>query len=721
MDAVRPRRQRPRRSPEGAIGRALARHRRMGARRAFAPAGRRLDERGHQPRHRGPRRGGRRADRRDRRLLRRLGRSRGLRVPRRAARLSGALLRHGDDRGLRAVEVRRGVRARPQLPAIGRPRGAGNGALGSRARVRRCLARDGQRRALHAAAPRAAQLHRPRDGVGDDALRLGAARRELALLPGARRAAARALVGRDALRRAPVRGDLDLARDRARTLHLAGTPGREPPGRCGPRPARPADEEPVTSDASILSIRGLTVSVAKGEGVRATVVDAVDLDVAPGEIVALVGESGSGKTMIGRSILRLLPPVARIDAGEVRFEGVDLVRAPEPELRRIRGARIGMVFQEPMVSLNPALRVGYQMAEALRLHGRLTAREIRGRSIAMLERVKIVDPERCLDCHPHEFSGGMRQRIMLASVFATHPRLLVADEPTTALDAIIQKEVMETLVELAAESGTAVLLVSHDLGMVAQYARRVAVMRRGVVVETGETRDVLLAPRHEYTRALLEALPRRDEAAPAAEAGAPLFEVRGLRVDFPGKPRWFWQRAPRVCAVDGVDLDVRSGETLAVVGESGSGKTTIGRALVRLLRESAGYVRFDGRELGGLDRRALLDFRLQTQMVFQDPYSSLDPRMTLLAIVAEGLRHVPGLDAAERGRRARRMLAEVGLEGDYAGRLPHELSGGQRQRVCIARAIVARPRFVVADEPVSALDVTTQKQELHLSVGVGSW
>ena len=468
------------------------------------------------------------------------------------------------------------------------------------------------------------------------------------------------------------------------------------------------------SEAPILAIRGLSVSVAKDAGARATVVDAVDLEVAPGEIVALVGESGSGKTMIGRSILRLLPPVARIDAGEIAFEGADIVRAGQAELRRIRGARIGMVFQEPMVSLNPALRVGYQMAEALRLHGSLSAREIHQRSIAMLERVKIADPERCLRCHPHEFSGGMRQRIMLASVFATRPKLLIADEPTTALDAIIQKEVMDTLVELAAESDTAVLLVSHDLGLVAQYARRVAVMRRGSIVETGNTRDVLLSPKHEYTRALLESLPRRDAAPEKGAAGAPLFEVRGLRVDFPGKAKWFWQRAPRVRAVDGVDLDVRSGETLAVVGESGSGKTTIGRTLVRLMRETAGRVLFDGKSLDGLDRRALLDFRLQTQMVFQDPYSSLDPRMKLVDIVSEGLRHVPGIEAVERDRRARRMLVEVGLEGDYAGRFPHELSGGQRQRVCIARAIVAQPRFVVADEPVSALDVTIQKQVLDL-------
>ena len=456
--------------------------------------------------------------------------------------------------------------------------------------------------------------------------------------------------------------------------------------------------------APVLAIRGLEVSVARDEGRRDTVVDRVSLEVGPGEIVALVGESGSGKTMIGRSVLRLLPGVARIDAGEILFEGSDLARATEAQMRRVRGAAIGMVFQEPMVSLNPALRVGFQMAEALRLHRGLSDGEARERAAAMLRRVRIADPERCLASHPHQFSGGMRQRIMLASVFATQPKLLIADEPTTALDAIIQKEVMEMLVELARESGTSVLLVSHDLGMVAQYAQRVAVMRRGAVVEAGATRDVLLAPKHEYTRALLESLPRRDLGAPAeSNAVEPLIEVRGLTVDFPGKPRWFWQRARKVRAVDGVDLDIRAGETLAVVGESGSGKTTIGRVLVRLLRQSAGRIRFEGGEL-------------RTQMVFQDPYSSLDPRMTLLQIVAEGLRHVPGLPARERHARAREMLREVGLGEEYAQRFPHELSGGQRQRVCIARAIVARPRFVVADEPVSALDVTIQKQVLDLLV-----
>ncbi len=317
----------------------------------------------------------------------------------------------------------------------------------------------------------------------------------------------------------------------------------------------------------MLSIRGLDVGIHKRGAATARVVKAVDLDVGDGEIVALVGESGSGKTMIGRSILRLLPPVARIDAGTIHFEGEDLVGASEARMRATRGARIGMVFQEPMVSLNPAMRVGAQMREAMDLHLGLPMGAARERCLEMLRRVRIPDPERCLAAHPHEFSGGMRQRIMLASVFAMRPRLLIADEPTTALDAIIQREVMEILVALAKEQGTSVLMVSHDLGLVAQYAHRVHVMRHGEVVESGPTQEVLLSPKHEYTRALLEALPARgapSEAPP--QGGAPLFEVRKLTVEFKRKAPVFWRRDSRFAALDAVDLDVRRGETLAIVG-----------------------------------------------------------------------------------------------------------------------------------------------------------
>ena len=467
--------------------------------------------------------------------------------------------------------------------------------------------------------------------------------------------------------------------------------------------------------AATLAIEGLCVGVRQADKSSKRVVDEVSFTIAPGQMVALVGESGSGKTMIGRAVLGLLPPVARIESGAIVFKDQDLARAGDAVLRGVRGRDVGMVFQEPMVSLNPALTVGYQMMEAMRLHHGIGDDEARKRALEMLERVKIADPAGCFRAYPHQYSGGMRQRIMLASVLVMRPALLIADEPTTALDALIQKEVMDIMAALTREIGTSVLLVSHDLGMVANYADRVVMLRHGKVVEEGETARILLAPQHEYTRMLLESLPARgarDEGRGAR--GETLVDIENLSVEFKKKPRFFWQRPQAFRAVEKANLFLREGETLAVVGESGSGKTTIGRALVRLARESEGAIRFEGRDVTRFDGRDLAAYRLQTQMVFQDPFSSLDPRMTLEEIVAEGLRTLPGLSRAERGTRARAMLEEVGLGGDYAQRYPHELSGGQRQRVSIARAIVARPRLLVADEPVSALDVTVQKQILTL-------
>jgi peptide/nickel transport system ATP-binding protein len=467
--------------------------------------------------------------------------------------------------------------------------------------------------------------------------------------------------------------------------------------------------------APTLSVESLRVGVRTPDKSTRRVVDEVSFTIDAGQMVALVGESGSGKTMIGRAVLGLLPPVARVEAGRIVFDGKDLAHASESELRAVRGREIGMIFQEPMVSLNPALTVGFQMMEALRLHHRLPAEEARKRSLEMLERVKIVDPAGCFRAYPHQYSGGMRQRIMLASVLVMRPKLLIADEPTTALDALIQKEVMDIMAALTRDIGTAVLLVSHDLGMVANYADQVVMLRQGKVVEAGATADILLSPKHEYTRMLLESLPERKATGDRREAaGEKLVEIANVSVEFKKKPRFFWQRPEVFRAVDKASLTLDSGETLAVVGESGSGKTTIGRALVRLAEESEGSIRFEGREVTTFDARSLAAYRLQTQMVFQDPFSSLDPRMTLAAIVAEGLRTLPGLSRAERDRRAREMLAEVGLPGDYGDRHPHELSGGQRQRVSIARAIVATPKLLVADEPVSALDVTVQKQILSL-------
>ncbi|HRP74709.1 MAG TPA: ABC transporter ATP-binding protein [Rhodocyclaceae bacterium] len=471
----------------------------------------------------------------------------------------------------------------------------------------------------------------------------------------------------------------------------------------------------MRGDDPVLGIEGLQVDVRTPERGWRRVVRDFDLELQAGEITALVGESGSGKTMIGRAILGLLPPVAEVRGGDIRFGDTALVGAGEAQLRRLRGREIGMVFQEPMVSLNPALRVGAQMTEALRLHHGVSAGQARSQCLAMLERVRISDPVACFNAWPHQFSGGMRQRIMLASVLVMRPRLLIADEPTTALDAIVQKEVMDIMVSLSRDTSTAILLVSHDLSMVAHYADNVIVLRKGETIESGRCTDILLSPQHEYTRTLLGALPSRTTtAAPPSADARPLVEVQSLRVEFTRKAVLFWRKPTIVRAVEDADFSIREHETLAVVGESGSGKTTIGRALMRLTETQAGTIRFDAEEITGLDGAALKRHRSRAQMVFQDPYSSLDPRMNLGDIVAEGLRNLPGLSKVERKQRACEMLAEVGLPGDYADRHPHELSGGQRQRVCIARAIVSRPRFVVADEPVSALDVTIQKQVLDL-------
>jgi len=442
------------------------------------------------------------------------------------------------------------------------------------------------------------------------------------------------------------------------------------------------------------------------------VVNDVSFDVKRGEFLAIVGESGSGKTMAARAILGLLPPGIRNTGGRITMDGTDLLALAPEALRALRGAKIGMVFQEPMVSLNPAMRIGAQMAEGLKLHTELDDAQIRERVLAMLARVQIRDPQRCIDAWPHEFSGGMRQRIMLASVMLLKPALLIADEPTTALDTLTQGEVLDLMTELAREQGTAVLLITHNLGLVARYAQRVVVLRQGERVEIGETAQVLRAPAHPYTRQLVDALPRRAPTVARAGTPVPLIEARQLSVAFPTKARGWFGRGGSHTAVDAVDLTVHAGETVAVVGGSGSGKTTLGRAMLRLLPASGGEVRFQGQSVatGGA---ALHRFRLACQLVFQDPYSSLNPRQRIGEAVREPLRLVPGMSAAQMQARVAEVLDEVGLSG-FGRRLPHELSGGQRQRVAIARAIVRRPAFVVADEPVSALDMSIQAQVLAL-------
>ena len=459
----------------------------------------------------------------------------------------------------------------------------------------------------------------------------------------------------------------------------------------------------------LVDVSGLSLSVGKG---GREIVRNVSFTVAPGEIVGIVGESGSGKTQAARAIMGLTPPPLVRSAGRILFEGEDMATVGDARLRKLRGARIGMVFQEPMTSLNPSMTIGRQLDEGLALHRpELSPAARREKALAMLARVGISDPRAALSAWPHEFSGGMRQRMMLASVMLLEPALLIADEPTTALDALVQRDVLELMVGLTREHNTAVLLISHDLPMVARYTQRMIVMQQGEVVEAGDTAAMLAGPQQDYTRKLLEAIPRRQAARTIADE-QPVIEVRNLVIDYPGKRKLFSKStAKRV--LHGIDLVVRPREIVAVVGGSGSGKTTLGRAIAGLIKPTEGDIRFRGRSIARSDA-GWLDYRLNCQMVFQDPYSSLNPRMNIGQLIGEGLRLVPGLSTAEKQARVAKMLDEVGLQPQHAQRYAHELSGGQRQRVAIARALVRRPAFVVADEPVSALDMTIQAQVLRL-------
>jgi peptide/nickel transport system ATP-binding protein len=455
--------------------------------------------------------------------------------------------------------------------------------------------------------------------------------------------------------------------------------------------------------SELLRIEDLTLASDAG----AVLLDRLSLSVGSGEIVALVGESGSGKSIAARAILALLPRGVRRTGGDVAFEGRDPAALSPRELRRLRGGAVGMVFQEPMVSLNPAMTIGRQLDEGLRLHRDLSAASRRAAALAMLRRVRIADPERTLGSYPHEFSGGMRQRIMLAAVMLPKPRLLIADEPTTALDTLSQREVLDLMAELAAEEGAAILLITHNLGLVARYARRVVVLEKGRMVEAGPVAEVLRAPKQAYTRRLVASLPRRMPARPRP-AGADLLSVQDLTVRYTRRGQ-----AGDFAALDGVSLTLRESEMVAVVGGSGSGKTTLGRAILGLAPVTSGEVRLASLDPRAKRRAERLAFRRISQLVFQDPYSSLDPRMRVAEIVGEPLRRLAELGRAERVRRVDEVLGEVGLSA-LARRFPHQMSGGQRQRVAIARALVSRPRFVVADEPVSALDATIQAQVLEL-------
>ena len=440
-----------------------------------------------------------------------------------------------------------------------------------------------------------------------------------------------------------------------------------------------------------------------------TAVDRVSLTIAPGEILGLVGESGSGKTMLGRAMLRLTPPGA-IVAGGIRIAAQDVTALSARGLTELRGGMVGLVFQEPLTALNPALTIERQLTEGLIYHRRLRRGEAMDAAEAMLRRVGLTSPEALLRLHPHQLSGGMRQRVMLAAVMLLRPRLLIADEPTTALDSIAQHQVISLMVELARDAGTAVLMISHNLGIVAGSADRLAIMRAGRIVETGTCADILGDPAHEYTRRLLDAVPKRRALPPPKPHADSALDVTDLEIAYPERRGWF--RQPKVRqAVSKVSLSIRAGETLALVGQSGSGKSSLARAVLGLVAYQGGAISVDGQDLTWMSRHARAR---AMQMIFQDPFSSLDPRMRVSRLIGEGLLLDRTVTAAEGRRRVTAILDDVGLGADFASRFPHQLSGGQRQRVAIARALVGRPRLIIADEPVAALDVTVQAQILEL-------
>ncbi len=440
----------------------------------------------------------------------------------------------------------------------------------------------------------------------------------------------------------------------------------------------------------------------------------VSFNVKRGQTVALVGESGSGKSVTALSILQLLPyPVARHPNGSIRFHGEELVGAAEPVMRSVRGNRIAMVFQEPMTSLNPLHTIEKQVNEVLYVHKGLRRSEARARTLELLRVVGLPEAERRLGAYPHQLSGGQRQRVMIAMALANEPDLLIADEPTTALDVTIQAQILKLLSDLQKRFGMALLLITHDLGIVRKMADRVCVMSQGEIVESGPATEIFENPQHEYTRRLLAAEPKRMPRAP--RAGAPVvLAARTVKVWFPIKSGLLRRTTGYVRAVDGVSLTVREGQTVGVVGESGSGKTTLGLALLRLIR-SEGRIEFRGREIQELSSNALRPLRREMQIVFQDPYGSLSPRLSIAEIVEEGLQvHRMGGTPAERRALIDEALREVGLDPESRDRYPHEFSGGQRQRIAIARAMVLKPRFVVLDEPTSALDMSVQAQIVDL-------
>ncbi len=463
---------------------------------------------------------------------------------------------------------------------------------------------------------------------------------------------------------------------------------------------------------NLIEVRDLAVEFVNG-GQAKRVVEGVSFDIRKGETLALVGESGSGKSVTAHSILRLLPyPLAQHPAGEIIYAGEDLLKASEKRMRSIRGDRIAMVFQEPMTSLNPLHTIGKQINEVLQIHKGLNGKTATARTLELLELVGIPEPAKRIRAYPHELSGGQRQRVVIAMALANEPELLIADEPTTALDVTVQLKILELLKELQARLGMALLLISHDLNLVRRIAHHVCVMQSGRVVEQAPCKELFRAPQHPYTRELLAAEP--DGRPVAAEPASPtLLEVKDLRVWFPIKKGLFRHTVDHIKAVDGVTFELPKGQTLGIVGESGSGKSTLGLAILRLL-SSSGEIRFRDQALENMSQRAVRPLRRQMQVVFQDPFGSLSPRMSVGQIVGEGL-SIHGMGTAEEQAQAIiDALVEVGLDPESRHRYPHEFSGGQRQRIAIARALALKPDLILLDEPTSALDRTVQRQVVEL-------
>jgi len=464
---------------------------------------------------------------------------------------------------------------------------------------------------------------------------------------------------------------------------------------------------------TVLSIRDLSVAFGQGPG-EVLAVDKVSFYIGKGETVALVGESGSGKSVTALSVMKLLPyPAARHPSGSILFKGRELLSMEEREIRRVRGNDITIVFQEPMTSLNPLHTIEKQIREILLIHQGLAGEPARARVIDLLAQVGIPDPEGRLASYPHQLSGGQRQRVMIAMALANEPDLLIADEPTTALDVTVQAQILKLLKDTQTRLGMSMLFITHDLGIVRKLADRICVMHAGKIVEQGPVERVFTAPEHPYTRALLAAEPKPDPAPPRPQAPV-VVKTDDLKVWFPIKRGVLRKVVGHIKAVDGVSVEIRKGETLGVVGESGSGKTTLGLAILRLI-SSQGPVVFMGHAIQGFKFKEMRPYRRDMQIVFQDPYGSLSPRMSVSDIIEEGLWvHQPNLNAAERTQRVVAALKDVGLDPQARFRYPHEYSGGQRQRIALARALVLEPTFIVLDEPTSALDMLIQAQMVDL-------